>query len=91
MNHLTLRLAMRLAVPVLALGALAVTGQPIHSAAQRVSSAEVAAIACEPAPPEAARHAGEESERRQRVALRLRWSLTLPAAPRLLGVHVAVP
>lgn len=88
MNHLTLRLAMRFAVPVIVLGALAMTGQPIQTVARGVSSPMIQVTPCDAPSDEAVvSHADSpnESERRERVALRLRWSLTLPAAPRLLG------
>ena len=89
MNHLTFRLGMRLAVPVIVLGALAMTGQPIHDVAHGASAHAILLTPCD-ASSTAVAHphtvSGEESERRRRVALHLRWSLTLPAAPRLPGV-----
>ena len=89
MNHLTLRLAMRCAVPVIALGALAMTGQPNYPVAPGISSQMIQVEPCDTPADEGSRQqalGGDESEQRQRVALRLRWSLTLPAAPRLPGV-----
>jgi hypothetical protein len=89
MNHLTFRLGMRLAVPVIVLGALAMTGQPIHDVAHGACAHAILLTPCD-ASPTTVTHlhtvSGEESERCRRVALHLRWSLTLPAAPRLPGI-----
>ncbi|MFA5591097.1 MAG: hypothetical protein WDA70_10390 [Lysobacteraceae bacterium] len=95
MTHSTRRLALRrplrLAVPVIALAALALAGEPLQEPANTTL-----ANLCEPASTQLAGSdaaaSGDTStdirqteEHRARAATRIRWSLTLPALSRPLG------
>lgn len=97
MNHPTrrphLHWSLRLAVPVIALAALLLAGEPLPT-----PSGATLANACEPAsshaggldtlPTETARSDAQlAAERRNRMATRIRWSLTLPAMSRPLTRH----
>ena len=92
MNHTSYRLMVRLIVPAIALGALALTGQPIHGTAHGALSHADGASAAGVAAPQTRRPqaADEDAAQRKRVAFHLRWSLTLPAAPRLPSIGVVL-
>lgn len=86
MNASIPRLHLRLAVPVIALAALAVAGEPIpaidHAA---IMAAQDLAVVCEDAPAHDA-EAAHVSEQRSRTAMRLRWAVTLPDSSRPLSI-----
>lgn len=92
MNHTSFRLAMRFAVPVIALSALALTGQRVDalvSPHDHLAQAQTLQLSQE----DCAQDAGssglvEDAAQRERRAFHLRWALTLPALPQLPGVSI---
>ncbi len=88
MNASIHRLHLRLAIPVIALVALAVAGEPVPAiddvALASATDAPLAAAYDEACPDEA--EAANASEQRSRTAMRLRWALTLPDSSRPLSI-----
>ncbi|MCX7562314.1 hypothetical protein OS176_01950 [Xanthomonadaceae bacterium XH05] len=90
MNVSTARLPLRLAIPVIALIALAVAGEPVSvrdDAALSATPAAALALACD----DALAHesdAVEATEQRRHIAMRLRWAVTLPDSSRPLSIRV---
>lgn len=86
MNTSIPRLHLRLAVPVIALAALAVAGEPISAVDHAAfASAQDRVVICEDTPTHDA-EAVPASEHRSRTAMRLRWALTLPDSSRPLSI-----
>ena len=90
MNVSAYRLPLRLAIPVIALIALAVAGEPVSVRdGTGLSAAPVAALelACD----DALAHESdtvEATEQRRHTAMRLRWAVTLPDSSRPLSIRV---
>ena len=90
MNVSAYRLPLRLAIPVIALIALAAAGEPISVRdGTGFSAAPVAALelACD----DALAHESdtvEATEQRRHTAMRLRWAVTLPDSSRPLSIRV---
>lgn len=80
MNRTPSSLGLRLAVPAIALIALALTGEP--ATPQQVDTSALAQAQVGTLE-RASDH--EAAHERRRTAIHLRWSLTLPTTPRLLG------
>ena len=90
MNISLARMPLRLAIPVIALTALAVVGEPVPGPADAVLAATAeptSIIACEDTSLSEA-EATEVSEQRSRTAMRLRWALTLPDSSRPLSISL---
>lgn len=90
MNPSILRLPLRLAVPVIALAALVVAGEPVSVIDDAVLSATPAStleLACDDLPAHEA-EVVEVNQQRRHTAMRLRWAVTLPDSSRPLGFGV---
>lgn len=84
------RLALRFAIPMIALAALVVAGEPVTAFDDAVL-AEASGSSLAVASEDVALHeadSAEVSEQRSRTAMRLRWAVTLPHSSRPLSIRV---